>query len=433
MHADVIVIGHDCDAFMLSYLFARRAFRTLLIVPDKEAEAAASRLACVEHDLARKLRPVGPPPECVIWNEFTLNLWSPSEKHVVPVRQLPYMVFDTGAFSRYLEMHGTSTGNLRVLRGHAPKAVVQTGGAVHGVVLDTGDEVRARLVVEVDSGSSPLQPHLKELWSFPLTAAYHGLVHLERRTIGAAASAWPLGQYSLFMSGKQEVVSRYRYAPDAVQIGVHLPPGARIKPEAFVARLYREAGLEDSDTAESFGGSPYVGPPLPVIAVSGYLAAGRSAGHCNPFLPMDLTSIFGGIYLAYISATQALEEGDISTVGLWDYCRGIANDWSRRQAYGYQLASALHDLDQKTCDSLFATGIFDAFTVSCLLRNRPVSEDLLDAMTRGLRALRRPGALMAWQSMVRKAGKLAAAYAQAPATFSEGEVRDWQESVVSRW
>lgn len=418
---------------MLSYLFARRAIRTLLIVPDKEAEAAASRLACVEQSLARKLRPVGPPAECLIWNELTLNLWAPSEKHVVPVRQLPYMVFDTGTYSRYLEMHGNSTRNLRVLRGHAPTSVVLAGGAVHGVVLDTGDEVRARLVVEVDSGTSPLQPHLKKLWPFPLIAPYHGAVYLERRAIGAAASAWPLGQYSLFLSGKQELVSRYRYAPEEVQIGVHLPPGSRIKPEAFVSKLYREAGLETEAVVGTHGGSPYVGPPLPVPATSGYLAAGRAAGHCNPFLPMDLTTVFGGIYLAYVTATHALEEGDIRTAGLWDYCRGLANDWASKQAYGYHLASALRELDQNACDSLFATGVFDPFTVSCLLRSRPVSEDGLDTLARGLRALRRPGALIAWRSMVSKAGKLAAAYAQAPSTFSTEEIMEWQERVVSRW
>ncbi len=430
MHADVIIVGSRCEAYLLGYLFAKRGLRTLLLAPDK-GEARQGRFIFLDRDLAARFRPANPPDEAIRAQQVTVDMWAPGERRHVTVRQLPYYILEEGVYRRYLEIQSTRTRNLRVLKGHAPTGVTLSRDKVSGVTLATGDAINARLVVECDSGPTSLQRHLAALWEFPLLAPYRGQFFSLKRRV--EASAWEMGTINLRLTPGLETRWNYRYSPDDLDVSAFMPPGVKKNPRPVVGRVYRETGLEEAQVVGQDEFEPHVGPPLPVPCAPGYLAAGLAAGQGNPFLPLDQTAVFAGAHQAFLSGAGALEEADVSMNALWEYARAHATDWGARQAFGHALARGIRELDAKRLDWLFDTGLFDTYALSCLVRNQPLDEDFLDRSHRVLRGLLRPSTLAAWTAAVRHGRRLAAVYRNAPVRYERTEARKWQAAALGAW
>ncbi|MBM4354601.1 MAG: hypothetical protein FJ109_12575 [Deltaproteobacteria bacterium] len=217
MHADVIVIGHDCDAYLLAGLFAHRGFRTLLL--DPQQPDGERRIQLLDRELAGKLRPMAPPDSAVEHQFLHVELWSASEKGVVRLDQVPMLVINATSYREHLEAQGLATRNLRILRGHQAVRLVRSRDSTTGVGLETGDQLNARLVVECTFQPGTLQRQITGHTRQPLLLNRVGLLHAECRSAGDVVAAWPIGVLALrWIPGKQ-LTWRYRYGTDAVQQG----------------------------------------------------------------------------------------------------------------------------------------------------------------------------------------------------------------------
>jgi flavin-dependent dehydrogenase len=433
VHADVIIIGHRIEAHLLSYLFSRRGFRTLLLSPGHD-EHQKQRLIWLDRHLAGRLKPVGPPVDTILARHVNFQLWSPDEKNSLTLRELPLLVVDEVKWCRFLELQCSATRNFRALKGHPISGIHWERGAVGGVVLgDSKDIINARLVIECDTVGSNLQSHHKSDLKFPEMGKYYGKLANLQRAVGAAASAWQLGAMSIHVNPGRHLFLAYRFGRDELELSAIVRPGVKADPQRIVGHAYQEAGLDECKVIGQFNHLPYLGPPLPILCRDNYLAAGEAAGHCNPFIPYDRTSSVANAYVASVAAIHCLGEGLLSMSDLWEYPRSVATDEAKRQAAGYVLASSLCSLETRHLDNLFATGLFDTYVFACLMRNQSVSLDLLDSMAKSSKALTRPGSLLAWRKIRRRADKLKGIYGSIPNDYNPLDAAAWQDSIVSLW
>jgi hypothetical protein len=432
MHADIIVIGQRSEAYLASFLFAKRGYRTLLLtLPGMEFGPGHNIL--VGLDLADRLRPASPPAEAILSRHFSLELWSPDERARANVVQLPFLLVDEEAYCRSLERQAMATRNFRVLRGLAPSNLDVKNGVVSGVGLPSGDLLGARAVVECNALSTPLIHQLSVLWPQPSLAPFTGVSYARQRRVGAAASAWDLGTMSMRIKSGRHVSWQFRFAPELVEFGALIPPGSTANAKGLVARAFREAGLEAMAESGQRSSQRPICAPLPVPIAPGYVAVGAVAGCGNPFLPMDRTASLTGVAQAHLAVAGALEERTTGLSGLWEYVRAMASDGGRNQAFVYALSSALMRMDSRRLEALLQAGTLDTYALSCLLLGRLLDEGVLDSLGRQAKLLGRPGALAQWLKMVRHARRLSAAYAQVPAVFERSAALAWQESVLKLW
>jgi len=431
MHADVIIVGHDCDAYLIAALFARRGFRTLLLDPHQPD--SQRRMILLDREVAAKLRPMGPPEEAVEHQFVHVELWSPSDKGVVRLEQMPLQVVNAAVYREHLEGEGAASRNLRVLRGHKPIRLVRTRDAATGIGLETGDQINARLVVECSFQPGALQRQITGHVRQPLLLNRVSAVHAECRSAGDAASAWPIGTLALhWMPGKQ-LTWRYRYGTDAVQQGAALPTQGASKPDKLVERLFVEAGLVAGRVLGRTSDITYMGPPMPICGSQGFLMVGQAAGHGNPVLPQDHSVRMAAVMLAFQAASHALAEGDVGSEALWEYSRGMATEWGRNQAFAWSLFDAVGSAGATIFDDLFTVGLMTPYAASCLVRNRVVEEDAMDSLFRSLSAVRKPGALVAWYKALKRARRLASLYSDAPTDYRREAVTDWHGRVLEQW
>lgn len=431
MHADVIVVGQRSEAFLAAYLFARRGFRTLLLGPETVPPVGGRML--VEPDLAERLKPVEPPPESIIARHLTVEFWSPDERSHATVRQLPFMLLDESVFCRTLEASANRTRNFKLLRGIEPESLLVSQGVVTGVRVPSGDEIKARLVVEADSFGAGPREEFKALWPFPDLRPHEGRFFSQRRRVGAAASAWTMGTLSVRVKPGQHALWNYRVQPDEMEIAALTLPGSKLKPDRLVGRVYREAGLEETAVVGELSSAPHFAPSAPAPLAAGYLGIGQVAGHANPWLPIDRTPALSGALQAWLAGADALDEGTATVKAMWDYVRSHASDQGARQAYAFALASGLMRLDGARLDSLFRHRLVDTYFLSCLARNRPLKEDLLDGLSRSLRAVANPAAMVTWHRLLSRSRKLAGLYRSVPLQFDRSEAMAWQEKVLNAW
>ncbi len=431
MHADVIIIGHDCDAYLLGALFSRRGFRTLLLDPHQPENQRMMLL--LDRELAGKMRPMGPPDSAVEHQFVHVELWSPSDKAVVRLDQVPLLVVNAVAYKEHLESEGNATRNFRVLRGHQAVRLVRTRDAATGIGLETGDQINARLVIECGFQPGTLQREITGHVRQALLLNRVNSVHAECRSAGDAASAWPIGVIALHWVPGKQLTWRYRYGTDAVQLGAGLPGQSTGKPDKLVERLFIEAGMVSGRVLGRNTSTTYMGPPMPICGAMGFLMVGQAAGHGNPLLPQDHTARLAGTMLAFQAASHALAEGDVSSEALWEYSRGMATEWSRNQAFAWALAEAVGNAGAAVFDDLFSAGLLTPYAASCLVRNRPVEEDSMDSLFRSLSALRRPRALMAWRKALATARRLAGLYSDAPVEYRREAVAEWHGRILELW
>lgn len=431
MHADVIVVGQRSEAFLAAYLFARRGFRTLLLGPS-EAPAVTGRML-LETDLAARLKPVEPALQAVIAHNLTVEFWSPDDRGNAIVRQLPFLLIDEADFCRTLETAGLRTRNFKCLRGIVPASIVVTKGEVTGVRMDSGDVINSRLVVEADILGDGQRTELKGLWPQHDLSSYRGRLFGQRRQVGTAASAWALGSLSLRVKPGQHMQWHYRVQPDELEVGAFMLPACKLKPEPLVGRVFREAGLEETTLLGESALLPHLAPPLPAPIAPGYLAVGQVAGHANPWLPMDRTAALGGALQAWLAGADALDEGKPTVSAMWEYVRAMAMDAGARQAYAAVLSVGLRELDAEVLELLFKRRLVDTYFLSCLIRSRMLEEDFLDTLSRSVRAMASPGAMVSWHRLLRRARKLARLYRSVPLRFQRSEALNWQEKILKSW
>jgi hypothetical protein len=431
MHADVIVVGQRCEAYLAAHLFARRGFRTLLIGPSTKPMTTGRML--LEPDLAARLKPVEPPEETIIARNLTVEFWSPDERRHAVVRQLPFLLIDEAAFSRTLELAATRTRNFKMLRGLSPQSLLVSKGSVAGVKLGTGDDINARLVVEVDPLIKGAREQLKGLWPQPDLIPFQGRFFCQRRQVGTAAQAWTMGTLAMRVKPGQHVHWNYRVQPDVLEVGAFMVPGCKLKPEPLVGRTFRDTGLDDSPVLGELPMAPHFAPPVPTPLAPGYLAIGQVAGQANPWLPTDRTAALGGALQAWLAGADALDEGKPTMEAMWEYVRALATDQGARQANAYSLSAAILHMDSTRLEALFKSGLLDTYFLSCLARSRRVREDFLDTFTRSLKAIGHPGSVVTWHGMLRKAHRLAELYRAVPLRFDRSEAMTWQEKVLKSW
>jgi len=431
MHADVIVIGHDCEAYLLGALFAHRGFRTLLL--DPQQSEGERRMQLLDRELAAKLRPMGPPEDALEHQFVHVELWSASEKGVVRLDQVPLLVVNSTAYREHLEAEGLATRNLRVLRGHQAVRLVRTRDAATGVGLETGDQINARLVVECTFQPGTLQRQITGHVRQPLLLNRVVSLHAECRSAGATVSAWSIGVLALHWIPGKQLTWRYRYGTDAVQQGATLPAQSASRPDKLVERLYIESGLASGRMLGRTSETLYMGPPMPICGSMGFLMVGQAAGYGNPVLPQDLTARLAGVMLAFQASSHALAEGDVGSESLWEYSRGMATQWGRNQAFAWALMEALGTAGSGIFDDLFSAGLMTPYAASCLVRNRVIEEEALDSIFRSLSAIRRPGALMAWRKALARARRLASLYSNAPTDYTREGVMDWHARIIESW
>ena len=430
MHADVIIVGHDCEAYVLAYLFSRRGFRTLLISPERESQ---DRFVCIEQELAAKLKPINPPDEAIIQRSVSIDLWSANEKHVVVVNQLPYLVVEANRFRRFIALHSEASRNLKVLKGHSPVRVFKQRGVVTGIGLATGEQLNTRLLIECDAGNVALMHQTADQARFPEMTAHRRTVYVERRSVGTAASAWQHGRISLHLVPGRHCIQKYRYGTDEIELAITPGGSAPTRAESMAKKFFREAGLDQAPIASSYNARPHFASPLPVPCSPGYLAAGIAAGQSNPFYPFDISPAIRGAHLAFVAASHALEEGDLSLRELWEYPRAHARQWAVGQAFTAKMMAGIQSLSEKQFDTMLASGLIDTYALSCLFRNRPLEEEFLDRFARVSRALFQPSTLAAWHAMLKSGRRLARAYDSVPHAFSESSAWNWHQSVVDTW
>ncbi len=431
MHADVIVVGRRCEAYLAAYLFAHRGFRTLLLGP--EAQPPKARRMLLEPDLAARLKPVEPDSEATIARNLSVEFWSPDERSHATVRQLPFLLVDEAAYCRTLENAANRTRNLKVLRGIAPQSLIIKKGLVAGVQLGTGDDIKGRLVVEADAFVKDTREQLRGLWTQPDLTPYRGQFFSQRRQVGTAASAWTMGLLSMRVKCGQNLHWTYRVQPDVLEVGALMVPGCKLKPAPLVGRAFRDTGLDESPIFGENSMEPHFAPPVPIPLAPGYLAIGQAAGQANPWLPTDRTAALGGALQAWLAGASALEEGSPTMASSWEYVRAVASDQGARQAYAYSLSTGIIHMDATRLEGLFRSKLIDTYFLSCLVRTRAVREDFLDTFSRSLKAIGRPSSVVAWHSLLRRAHRLAQAYRAVPMHFERSEAMLWQEKVLKAW
>ncbi len=431
MHADVIVVGQRSEAFLAAYLFAHRGYRTLLLgVPNTPSPSGRMLL---EPGLAARLKPVEPPPEAVISRNLTVEFWSPDERSHAIVRQLPHLLLDEAAFCRTIETAALRTRSYKCLRGISPASLLVTKGCVTGVRLNSGDAINARLVIVADNFGMGLGDELKALWPQHDLGPHQGRLFGQRRQVGTAASAWTLGTFSMRVKPGQHMQWHYRVQADELEVGAVTFPNCKLKPEPLVGRVFREAALEGTPLFGQFARAPHLAPPLPVPLAAGYLGIGQVAGHGNPWLPMDRTAALGGALQAWLAGADALDEGKPTVPAMWEYVRSMASDQGARQAYAYALTDGLTHMNANLLDLLFKRRLIDTYVLSCLVLSWQVKEDWLDGLSRALRAAASPGAVLAWNRLLRRARRLAALYRSVPLQFERSEALNWQEKILKSW
>jgi flavin-dependent dehydrogenase len=417
-------------AHFLSFLFAKRGFRTLMLARHKEIKAG---LIFLDRDVAAKLKPVAPPEECVLHKQVSIELWAPDEKHVVRVRDLPFLAADEAAYCRFLELHGNATRNLRILRGFPPAAVVQESRGICGVVVEGGTQINGRLIVECDCADSMLAHGLGTALPFPRHAPYMGVLHAHRRRVGTAASAWRIGQLSLRVLAGKLTSCAFRSAQEEIDLVAWSGPGQTGKPDRWLEKAFVELGLEHVERLGEKSFRPYLGPPFPVFCASGFVATGAAAGHCSSFWPLDVTPSVASAQLAFVAASRALEEGAASAGALWDYTRGFATDWGRNLASTYCLSTMLRRVGEGALSGILASGVLDTYVLACLFRSQLVREEALDALVRHTKALTRPSSAFTWMRALKRARTLAAAYGEVPSEYNESAVARWSSRLMGMW
>jgi len=387
----------------------------------------------LEPDLAVRLKPVEPPAETIIARHLTVEFWSPDDRKHAVVRQLPYLLIEEAAFCRTLELAATRTRNFKLLKGIVPDSILVHKGWVTGVKVGSGDEIKSRLVVEADILGDGTREQLHGLWPQPDLRPYRGRFFSQRRQVGTAASAWTMGTLSMRVRAGQHVHWNYRVQPDVLEVSALMVPGCKLKPEPLVGRTFRDTGLDDSPVFGELSLEPLFAPPAPIPMAPGYLGIGQAAGHANPWLPVDRTAALGGALQAWLAGADALDEGKPTFHGMWEYVRASASDQGARQAYAYALATGLLNMDASRLEALFRRRLIDTYFLSCLARSRQVSEDLLDSLSRSLKAAANPAAAITWHQLLRRARRLAGLYRTVPLQFDRSEAMVWQERVLSSW
>ena len=429
MHADIIVVGNGWQAFLSAYMFANRGLRTLVFPASNELEPPRHLL--LQNEVANQMRSVMPPERALLNHNLNFEFWSSTERQTVALKQIPFLVVDSKKYEKQLVRLAMKTRNVRVITERKVGRPMVADGQVRGVQLTSGEEVEARLVVDCGAGQTVLNRMLEPLWDFPSVKQYQGTIGAERREVGEAASAWQLGTFSYHWVPGRHMTWRYRYDGDHLEVGTVAPAGVSTRVERRNRAMFLESGLANAPEVGTFQRHAHLGPPLPVSCCPGYVAVGAAGGYGNPFLPLDISGAFTGIYLAYTACMHAFEEGDLGADMLWVYPRSMARRWASAQAYTYMLGRYLFSMDDKKMDGVLATGLLDAYALSCLLRSQVNEEGSLDRLARLGRGLKSPGAALYWGRAVRKANAAAEAFRSAPYEWNESAVAKWQKKVVA--
>ena len=427
MLADVIIAGSGTIAHLAGFMFAKRGFRTLLIGPR---QPNSGRLVFLQKELAASMKSLMPPQSAILHSNLGVEFWSASERHTVPLPKLPYIVIDDHGYSTHLEGLAEATPNFRAFRGRSVAAPLIRGGAVRGVVVDSGETVEARLVVDCGTSVSPLHQSISQ-WQFPPTRHQLASIHAQSRDVGAAASAWNLNVFSLHIDPGRSLAWRYRFAGNQLQAGGLVPPGASGRADRITDKSFLETGLDRTAISGTYVEQMFWGPPLPVTCADGYLAVGQAAGQGNPLMPPDISASFAGVYLAYTASSHALTEGDTSAEMLWVYPRSYARQWAPSQAFAAVAGSALMAMDTSRLDQLLASGQIDDYAAACLVRNRVIEEAAVDRLTKAIKGLHRLPAVLAWASALRKAARLAAHFTAVPYEWSPEAALAWQQKILA--
>ncbi len=427
MLADVIIAGTGTIAHLAAYMFAKRGFRTLLIGPR---EPSTGRLVFLQKELAASMKSLTPPSSAIVHNNLSVEFWSATEKHTLSLPKLPYLVIDDLKYTEHLEGLAEKTPNFRAFRGRSVAAALVRAGAVRGVVVDSGEPVEARLVIDCTSAVSPLHQAVNH-WQFPPTRHQLASVFAQARDVGAAASAWSLNVFSLHIDPARSFTWRYRMAGNQLQAGTLVPPGAAGRADRITEKRFVESGLDKAAIVGAYKEQTYWGPPLPVNCTDGYMAVGQAAGQGNPFLPPDISAAFAGVYLAYTAAAHALTEGDTSSEMLWVYPRSYARQWAPAQAFAALAGNGLMAMDSTRLDQLLGSGRIDDYAAGCLVRNRVIEEAAVDRLSKIVKGLHRLPAIWAWTSALRRASRLADLYSNPPYEWSPEAAAAWQQKILA--
>lgn len=222
------------------------------------------------------------------------------------------------------------------------------------------------------------------------------------------------GYYWYFSRGKNEVNIGLGY------MMYDKNRGSNIKE---INRKVRERRFPNAEIIESQGDLIPARLPLPSCVLNGFLTVGDAAALSNPLNGEGHgVALIAGI-IAGKEAAKAIQNGDVSEKGLWDYNRKIWNKYGVINSWGLAMINFTNRWGFSTIDWMIDTGILRE---DDLLKMNRDPHAKLNIAVRALRGWYKPRVLLG----LRKALKLARAIQEKAINYPETEDFDeWLKEI----